>query len=905
MASISATQWSSAQPLLDELLEAGPQLREERLSQLGAIDAALAERLREWLALHDRAEREGLLEHLPALPAMGDGEAIAPGLVGRSFGPWNLLLPLGQGGMGAVWLARRSDGRHEATAAIKFPRLAVLADGGAERFRREGHILARLVHPNIARLLDAGVAADHQPYLVLEHVQGEPITQWCDTRRLGVEPRVRLFLDVLAAVAHAHRNLVLHRDLKPANILVDEAGTVKLLDFGVAKLLDEAAPAEPTALTRDAGAMLTPGYAAPEQLREEALTMATDVYALGVLLYELLAGARPQPVERLSEALRAMDEEAPRLSERARAGGAAVAAARSTTAVALVRMLRNDLDNVLAKALRKAPSERYQSANAFADDLRRMLAHQPISARPDSWAYRAAKFVRRHRAGVAAGAVAALALGVGVGAIAWLSHEAAQQRDFALRQLSHAEAVNDLNAFLLLDAAPGGAPITVDGLMASAERLAANEHAGGAANRVAMLTAIGAGYLEHEQHEKARSVLQRAFELARTLPDPALRAVASCSWGYVLSRDGEHEQARRIVDEELNRLPVQPPFALARIECLRRRGELARHANDGATAVRSIEAARDALRSVPLRLPLRELAVLIQLGSAYRLADRQREAIGTFEQAYELLHLLGRENTEQAVTLLNEWGNALANVGRPAQAEPLLRRAVTLAGSGQGSDGVDPSLLNNLGRVQLHLGRLDEALHSAELGHARALRNADDYSAMNVGVLRVEARLARGELTAAARALDETEALVARLAPPKHVLHAIVMMLRGDLAAAQGDSATAFEYYDRASRFDYRGSIRTRARVLEKRSSLLVSQGRPAEAVQDAREVLRLRSEALEPGWLSLEVGNAQLRLGEALRAQQDFDAARRAYAGAAMHFAAALGDDHPRTRAAREAAML
>jgi eukaryotic-like serine/threonine-protein kinase len=815
-------------------------------------------------------------------------------------GPWRLLRPLGRGGMGTVWLAQRSDGHHTGCAAIKFPRLAVLAASGEERFRREGHILARLVHPHIARLIDAGVAEDHQPYLVLEHVEGEPIDLWCDERRLGVESRVRLFLDVLAAVAHAHGNLVLHRDLKPGNILVDAKGNVKLLDFGVAKLIDAASPAEPTALTRDAGSMLTPAYAAPEQLRGEALTMATDVYALGVLLFELLAGARPHPVANIADALRTVDSEAPKLSERARATGATVAALRGTAPSPLFRALRGDLDNIASKALRKTPAERYQSAAAFADDLRRLLAHEPVSACADSLVYRVAKFVRRHRVGVAVGTLAALALGVGAGGIAWLSHEATQQRDFALRQMSHAEAVNDLNAFLLHDAAPGGAPITIGGLMERAERLAGNEHAGDAANRVAMLVAIGDGYLEHEQHEQARAVLRRALGLAENLPDPALRAVTFCSWGYVLSRDGHHAQARRLIDEELKRLPAQSPFALARASCLRRLAEVSRHSNDGATAVSSMEAARDALRNVPLRLPLRELAVLTQLGSAYRIADRQRDAIATFEEAYELLRRLGREDTEKAGTLLNEWGNALSNIGRPAAAEPLFRRAVALASSAADADTLSPALLNNLGRVQLQLGRHEEALASAEQGRARALRAGEEYGVMNLGVLRVQVHLARQEIDLAASALDETESLAARLATPKHVLHAILLMLRGDVAGARGDLPSALAFYDRAANFQYSGSVRTRANVFEKRSALFVSLQRPAEAVRDAREALRLRSAALEPGWRSVELGSAQFALGEALRAQAEVAAARAAFAEAHAHFAAALGEDHPRTLAAR-----
>jgi serine/threonine-protein kinase len=309
--------------------------------------------------------------------------------------------------MGTVWLARRSDGRYEGRVAVKLLNLALLDPVGSERFRREGTLLARLSHPNIARLLDAGVTGGGQPFLVLEYVEGTRIDRYCDDRRLTPEARLRLFLDVLAAVSHAHANLVVHRDLKPSNILVAQDGTVKLLDFGIAKLLEEGqGGAEASTLTDVGGRVLTPEYAAPEQIRGEPVTIATDVYALGVLLYLLLAGRHPTAHDGQSVATYlqgALDTEPPRLS-----ASVTGPEARATSLERLRRLYAGDLDNIVAKALRKRPEERYHTVGALADDLRHHLNDEPVSARPESWGYRTARFIRRHRAGVAAAAVTTL-----------------------------------------------------------------------------------------------------------------------------------------------------------------------------------------------------------------------------------------------------------------------------------------------------------------------------------------------------------------------------------------------------------------------------------------------------------------------------------------------------------------
>jgi tetratricopeptide (TPR) repeat protein len=318
---------------------------------------------------------------------------------GHRIDAWVLERSLGSGGMGHVWLARRNDGQHRGVAAIKMLRVAVADAHANERFAQEGRILAQLAHPHIAMLLDAGFTIEGQRYLVLEYIDGERIDEWCDARSLGIEGRLALFLQVCAAVAHAHAHLVVHRDLKPSNILVQHDGSAKLLDFGVAKLLEQDGAGSAT-LTVDAMAALTPGYAAPEQITGAPITTATDVYGLGVILYRLLSGrgAHGPDTSTPAQLTRAALEKEPRRLSDFGVGEetVAIAANRDCTPERLRRALRGDLDVIVAKALKKTPAERYASAEALADDVRRHLDHRPIAARADSALYRLRRFARRN-----------------------------------------------------------------------------------------------------------------------------------------------------------------------------------------------------------------------------------------------------------------------------------------------------------------------------------------------------------------------------------------------------------------------------------------------------------------------------------------------------------------------------
>jgi eukaryotic-like serine/threonine-protein kinase len=433
-------RWQRLEELFGEGSELAPAERAAWLDALAPADRTLEAELRSLLQAHDRGGdflAEAVAQAEQSLSATGNGFDVA--LDGLRVGAYRLLRLLGRGGMGTVYLAERADEAFRQQVAIKLVPWALATPEARHRFQAERQTLAGLEHPHIARLVDGGETADGLPYLVMEFVDGEPIDAYCGRHGLDVEQRLRLFREVCAAVAHAHRNLVVHRDLKPANILVTASGEVKLLDFGIAKLLPGAQLDAAFPLTRAGRLMMTPLFASPEQLRGEPITTATDIYALGLLLFRLLTGQHPYRLANTTpvEVARAVCERPPTRPSSAvgiaaagaaalaggpgglgGAGNAASSAGQPTlagipgnlTPAALRRRLRGDLDNIVLMALRKEPDRRYASVDQLSEDVRRHLDQLPVRARADTMIYRSTKFARRHRAALLAAALLAAAL---------------------------------------------------------------------------------------------------------------------------------------------------------------------------------------------------------------------------------------------------------------------------------------------------------------------------------------------------------------------------------------------------------------------------------------------------------------------------------------------------------------
>ena len=497
-----AADWPAISRLLDVALPLPPAAQARWLAGLPEEHAALRGTLARLLQVRSAVETGDFLGTLPRLaqaamaPEAADIGAAQPG---DGVGPYRLVRELGEGGMGSVWLAERSDEQLTRPVALKLPRLA-WARGLAERMARERDILATLEHPNIARLYDAGVDQLGRPWLALELVQGQPIDAYARDRVLTLRQRLKLLLQVCEAVAYAHSRLVIHRDLKPANVFVTEDGSVRLLDFGVAKLLhDPGGAAHGTLLTQLQGQPLTPAYASPEQLRGEPLTTASDVYSLGVLAYELLAGQRPP----------------------APADGPPPLASRAAGDPALRRQLRSDLDAVLNRVLKTSLAERYASVAEFGDELRCVLDGLPVRALPDSLAYRLRKLVQRHRWPAASAAVALLALLGGLAATLWQSRVAQLQAHRAQTEAANARAVQGfMEDIFRANSADQRDPVAARATTAAQLLDRAVERVGGPwdvqpAVKLRLIDTLIALQRELGRHDEARQLAEQGVALAR------------------------------------------------------------------------------------------------------------------------------------------------------------------------------------------------------------------------------------------------------------------------------------------------------------------------------------------------------------------------------------------------------
>ncbi|HEY6124938.1 MAG TPA: serine/threonine-protein kinase, partial [Steroidobacteraceae bacterium] len=432
-----------------------PEQRPTWIEQLPATHDTLKPALRKLLAMPPAGNNTYTLSdvsqqvHIALQGAAGAAESLEF-KEGARVGPYELIRELGRGGMGTVWLARRTEGLTRRVVALKLPHPGMLHAEFAARMGRERDILESLAHPNIARLYDAGVTPAGQPYLALEYVEGVPLNVYCDNKRLGVRERLQLFAQVLQAIQHAHSHLVIHRDLKPANILVTDVGVAMVLDFGIAKLTVEGSTAE-TALTQFGGRALTPDYASPEQIAGQPLTTASDVYSLAVILYELLTGERPYKLTRgsaaaLEEAILASDVRRPSQA----VSDDTKAALRASTAKKLARALRGDLDTIVLTAMRVKLAERFRTVDAFALDIEQYLAGRAISARPESWWEGARRFVVRHKLAVGSAAVVVLALTGGIAATTWQAAKARASEQRAIAAAATSEAAKDFMVSIFL-----------------------------------------------------------------------------------------------------------------------------------------------------------------------------------------------------------------------------------------------------------------------------------------------------------------------------------------------------------------------------------------------------------------------------------------------------------------------
>ncbi len=837
-AEAKAERWRRIEALFHEALERAEGERSAFLEGACDGDAGLRLEVESLLAAESAEDRiERAVAGGIVLAAEEDAEASTEAIPQR-IGPYRLLEEIGRGGLGTVYLAER-DEPFRMQAALKLVRRGLDTEEIMARLRQERQILARLDHPNIARLLDGGSTEDGRPYFVMERVQGEPIDLWCARRGTALLERIDLFVTACGAVQYAHQSLVVHRDLKPSNLLVTEDGVPKLLDFGIAKLLDPEDLALAALATRAEMRLLTPAYASPEQIQGLPLTTATDVYSLGVLLYQLLTGCHPYPLTGRTAAALEREILASEPLPPSEAVGRDGAEARR-----LRRRLQGDLDTIVLTALRKEPRERYASVEQLADDLRRHLAGLPVRARRSTLAYRAGRFARRHRTAISAAALAAAGLIAGTAAALWQASQAGQARARAEGLLAESEVqrtkAERISAFLvdLFEISEPerarGATMTAREILDRGAEGIRNDLAREPEAQAVLLLTVGQVYQKLGLYAEAEPPLRQALDLRKRVlgGGHADTAASHSGLGLLLIDRGAYEEAEGHLRQAL---------------AIRRRGgagaEMGKCLND-------------------LGLVLYYQGRIEEAGAFLRfaLAVRQRSLGPSHPDVGETL------NNQAAIRLqLRDW----------KAGEEALRQALAIHRVAYGNDHPEVAItLSNLGVALERQGSLEEAetvLREALAIRQKLLGRAHPEVAETLSNLsQVQRR--RGDLAAARASLKEAVALDREALGRDHPTVAVLLGNLGEVELAAGD-------FDRAEAA-FREMLRIRglgvpaggqgtagtAFPLGKLGLVALSRGDPRSAEPLLREALAIRQREWDPG--SWQVAESESLLGGCLAAQ-------------------------------------
>ena len=826
MKDLSSERWQQIDTLFAEALDRPPDERSAFLRHACGDDPALYHAVTQLLDEMDAAAQalgESVTDFaaplMPELEADLRAEDVDDVSVDRRIGPYRVVRPIGRGGMGTVYLAERADDQYRQQVALKLVRKGMDTQEIVQRFRYERQILASLEHPGIARLYDGGVSGDGRPYLVMEYVDGQPIDAYCDAHRLSVVDRLKLFEGVCDAVQYAHRNTVVHRDLKPSNILVTAEGRVKLLDFGIAKLLAEepVTPAAPR--TRTGWRAMTPEYAAPEQVRGAPVTTATDVYALGGVLYELLTGRRPLDTTARSaaEVEAAVLDQVPErpstvvarpVTHRHRDGTTAtvtpkaVSAARDTTSTRLRRRLRGDLDVILLKALRKEPARRYASAEALRDDLWRHRTGQPIAARRDSVRYRVATFVRRHRMGVGVALVAAVVL-LGLGLFHTM--RITQERDRAQAEAARAQAAMTFMETLFDGADPDetlGDTLTVFELLDRGTRQVGQALPNQPDVQATAQHILGTLYLKLGAYDQAAPLLQDAVAVQEAEEGAATEWLPHVNLAHLHVHTGAYDKADSLFQVGLAR---------------HRAAWGARHANVASVLVDYGAVLQEMGRYDEARTHLNEaLSILEQapgerrealadaqfaLGTVYMNEGQYAAADSLFRAVLTIRRGLYGPTHSKVADALNNLGNSLYDQSEYAAADSLLQE--TLAIRRQLFGGDHPAVaktLNNLSLVPYARGdyAAADSLMRLSLGIVERLVGREHPDAAmtlnNIGWV----QLRQGDLDEAETTFRESLRIMQQVSGPVSPDAALLLGNVGFVLHTKGDAAAAEPFFREA-----------------------------------------------------------------------------------------------------------
>ena len=887
---IDADSWESLDLLLEEALSIPVDERVGWLDSLGDKYSRLRPTLKRLLSRAAAVETGDFLERLP--PLVDAGRSADDLSAGSTLGGYRLLRELGRGGMGAVWLAERVDGLIDRPVALKLPVVFGTGRGLAARMAREREILATLTHPNIARLYDAGVAEDGRPFLALEYVEGTALDLHCDQHGLDVAERLRLFEQVTSAVAYAHGRLVIHRDLKPANILVTEDGRVSLLDFGISKLLTAGEEATDGQLTQTIGRVLTPDYAAPEHIRGEPADVSGDVYALGVILYELLAKDRPYrlQVRGLAEIDRTIAE-------------TSIVKPSETAPTDHASHLRGDLDLIVLKALKYDPRERYASVESLAADLRRHRDGYPITARPDSLRYRAAKFLGRYRLPVAVAAlVSLLVLATTLFALVQL-REARIQRDAARLQEQRVSATNQFYGLLLeqlgsSNEPPGPLELLDRGAEMLELRYDASQPFAGH-----LFMDLAARYGQIGERDREVEFLRRAESIAREQGDVALLANSLCAGSANnLVTEPEAVEARL---EEAKGLIAQMQGAShgPRISCLRLDAEVALRAGRADDAIRLFEEAVALTRTAPNISTHKRGVVLNQLAAVYHAQGRLPEALQAVDEIIAANEAAGLGETIGQLVILTNKGSALGGAGQVAADNAIWQDVFRRAETSGLTERLPNSFAVRHAGTLARLSRLDEALAKAQLGLDASRRDGDALSQAFAERLIGQILGRQGQVDEAFKYLDRAED-VFRKNPGKYdraligidIARAGMLRRDGQTQRASAIISDVLEKLGYPARKD--GPMLMGSLWIATETAL--DMGNATEALEFADDALSIaETNALDP-LLSADVGKGKVLRGRALHALGNRSAAAREFEGAIPSLIGGLGEDNVEVAEAR-----
>ncbi|HXJ92814.1 MAG TPA: serine/threonine-protein kinase [Terriglobia bacterium] len=849
-------RWQRLEELFFEASDLEPSARPAFLAQACGSDTELRREVEALLRSSDRT-----LADLRR-PIDEAAREVVQHKSGQRIGPYQIVKLLGEGGMGLVYLANRADQQFQQQVAIKLMHAGFgQSPEMLRRFRAERQILANLDHPNIARLLDGGITPEGAPYLVMEYVDGVVIDEYCQRNPLPAAELLQLFRTVCGAVEYAHRNLVVHRDIKPGNILVTAEGVPKLLDFGIAKLMDPEAqgPFRTVATQR----LMTPEYASPEQVRGEPVTTATDVYALGVLLYELATGRSPFRIETKSplEIARAICEQEPIRPSTASRTSASLAPLEA-------RELRGDLDHIVLKAMRKEPEQRYASVAAFSEDLLRYLRGYPVQAASGARRYQARKFIGRHRAAAIAASVAALALiafGVEMGLLA---------RRATLERL-RAEREAQFLASIFQAATPSqarGQEVTARELLDQGAKRVDQELAGDPELQATMLLNIGQAYDSLGLYTQAHPLMERAYQIRKRAPGRRGLDLAAAAQGLgtTLRLEDQYAKAEPLFREALairqrapgnnNELVADSLIALG--ECL---------------YLENKDQEAEALLRKALTIPLSADSTLRAASRDYLALElfRQgayREATQLLEEAVDVTRRLQGEDSPDYANYLHNLAGAFLREGDLLDAIAMDRRDLALRRKVLGADHPDLTYtLNNLGWALVESGNWNEAEPFLAEHLVIARKHFDPKSPRLIGPLDNWARLlqAKGDYAGAAQCYQQALEILQQTSGPVNWSVAQVLANIGVLQFDRGDYPAAERYARQALEMRRKLGGDQHPDVAASLIDLAIArwfQNDPAAAEPLARQALQIREKKLEPGHPDILI--AQVRLGEILTAE-------------------------------------